>query len=99
WLSKRVEQVAREFIDAEVADPTLRTALVPDYPIGGKRMLISDDYYRTLNRPNVELVTTGIDHVEEDSVVLRDGRRLAVDAIILATGFDSTSFLAPMTVE
>jgi cation diffusion facilitator CzcD-associated flavoprotein CzcO len=48
--------------------------LVPDYPIGGKRMLISDDYYKTLNRPNVELVTTGIDHVEEDGIVLRDGR-------------------------
>ena len=99
WLSKRVEQVAREFIETEVADPALRAALVPDYPIGGKRMLISDDYYKTLNRPNVALVTTGIDHVEEDGIVLRDGRRLAVDAIILATGFDSTSFLAPMTIQ
>ena len=38
-------------------------------------MLISDDYYETLNRPNVEVVTTGIDHVEEDGIVLRDGRR------------------------
>lgn len=99
WLSKRVEQVAREFIETEVADPALRAVLVPDYPIGGKRMLISDDYYKTLNRPNVELVTTGIDRVDEEGIVLRDGRRLAVDAIILATGFDSTSFLAPMTIH
>jgi hypothetical protein len=44
-------------------------------------------------------VTAGIDHVEEDAIALRDGRRLAVDAIVLATGFDSTSFLAPMTVR
>jgi len=99
WLSKRVEQVAREFIETEVADPALHAALVPDYPIGGKRMLISDDYYKTLNRPNVELVTTGIDHVDEDGILLRDGRRLAADAIILATGFESTSFLAPMTIQ
>ena len=99
WLSRRVQQVAREYIESEIADPRLRAALVPDYPIGGKRMLISDDYYRTLTRPNVELVTSGIDHVEEDAIVLRDGRRLAVDAIVLATGFETTAFLAPMTIE
>jgi cation diffusion facilitator CzcD-associated flavoprotein CzcO len=99
WLGRRVVQAARDYLDAEIADPALRSALVPDYPIGAKRILISDDYYQALRRPNVELVTTGIDRVVEDGIVLRDGRRLVVDAIVLATGFQSTAFLAPMTIE
>ena len=99
FAARRVERLAREYIEREIADPALRATLVPNYPIGGKRLLISDDYYPTLRRPNVEVVTTGIDHVEDDAIVMRDGRRLAVDAMVLATGFESTSFLAPMTIE
>jgi cation diffusion facilitator CzcD-associated flavoprotein CzcO len=82
-----------------VRDPKLQDVLVPDYPIGGKRILISDDYYQALNRGNVEVVTAGIDHLSEDAVVTRDGRRFPVDVVIFATGFESTSFLAPMRIE
>ena len=50
-LSKRGEQArARASSTREVADPTLRATLAPDYPIGGKRILISDDYYPALER-------------------------------------------------
>src|SRR5262249_17899546 len=89
----------RKYVEQEIADPVLRAALIPDYPIGGKRVLISDDYFAALRRANVEVVTSGIDHVEEDAVVMRDGQRLAVDWTILATGFESTAFLAPMRIE
>lgn len=99
WLSERVERLALQAMHAQVKDPDLRRALTPDYPIGGKRILISDDYYATLQRENVELVTTPIDHVEKDAVVLRDGRCLETDVLILATGFQTTSFLAPMRIE
>ena len=40
-----------------ISDVAQQEALIPDYPIGGKRLLISDDYYATLQRPDVELVT------------------------------------------
>src|SRR5262249_54095882 len=98
-LAHGVERAARQFLEAEIPDPALRAALVPDYPVGGKRLLITDDYCAALRRPNVELVTSGVDHVEEDAVVLRDGRRLDVDALVLATGFATTAFLAPMRIE
>jgi cation diffusion facilitator CzcD-associated flavoprotein CzcO len=99
FLARAVERAARQHIDDTIADPALRAVLVPDYPVGGKRLLISDDYYQTLNRPNVEVVTTPLDHFVENGVVLGDGRRLDLDAVILATGFESTSFLAPMTIR
>ena len=98
-MSRLAEYAGRQYVEQEITDPALRAALIPDYPIGGKRVLISDDYFTALRRPNVEVVTSGIDHVEEDAVVMRDGRRLEVDCMILATGFESTAFLAPMRIE
>jgi cation diffusion facilitator CzcD-associated flavoprotein CzcO len=72
---------------------------MPDYPVGGKRILISDDYYPALNRENVEVVTGGIDHVEENAVATSDGRTTPVDVLIYATGFQSTEFMAPMAIR
>src|SRR5205823_678628 len=95
WMARRA---AEKNLRAQVADPRLRAALTPDYPIGGKRILISDDYYPTLARDNVEVVTDGIAHLTEDAVVTRDGGVHPVDALILATGFQTTAFLAPMRI-
>src|SRR5208282_907906 len=52
-----------------------------------------------LNRENVEVVLSPIDHVTENAIVTRDGRAVPADVIILATGFQSTSFLAPMAIS
>jgi cation diffusion facilitator CzcD-associated flavoprotein CzcO len=99
WLGRRVERIALRHLRAAVRDPALRGALVPDYPIGGKRILISDDYYEALVRPNVRLVTSAIDRVEEDAIVTCDGERHPADVLVLATGFETTEFLAPMEIE
>jgi cation diffusion facilitator CzcD-associated flavoprotein CzcO len=98
FLAKSTRKAALRNLEDSVADTRLRAALVPDYPIGGKRILVSDDYYQALNRPNVEVVTSNIDHVETDGVVTADGRKHDLDVLILATGFLSTQFLAPMRV-
>ena len=92
-------RVALDDLAMRIPDPALREALTPDYPIGGKRILFSDDYYPTLTREDVHLVTSDIDHVTADGVVTRDGESYPVDALILATGFESTAFLAPMEIE
>ncbi len=92
-------RVAEKYIRETVKDPKLQEELVPDYPIGGKRILISDDYYQTLNRDNVRVVTSPIDRVTENGVVTRDGETHEADVLIFATGFESTSFLAPIEIE
>jgi cation diffusion facilitator CzcD-associated flavoprotein CzcO len=99
FMSRAMTRVAEDNIREHVSDPELRRVLVPDYPIGGKRVLISDDYYQALGRNNVEVVTSEVDHVDASAIVTRDGRTLPADVIILATGFESTSFLAPMKIE
>jgi cation diffusion facilitator CzcD-associated flavoprotein CzcO len=99
FFSKVVAGYADRTMREHVTDPELQRALVPDYPIGGKRILISDDYYQTLARDNVSVVTDAIERVGAHGITTRDGRSFSVDVIILATGFESTSFLAPMRME
>ncbi len=99
FLGTRIERLAEASMRAAVEDPALQELLVPDYPIGGKRILISDDYYPTLNRENVEVVTRAIDHLSDDAVVTGAGDTYPADVVILATGFESTAFLAPMSIE
>lgn len=65
----------------------MRAALTPDYNFWCKRPTFSNTYYPTFNRPNVELVTTGIDHIAADGIVTEDGHKREIDTLILATGF------------
>lgn len=99
FMSRRLTRLAEEGMREVVPDPALQKILVPDYPIGGKRILISDDYYQTLCREHVEVVTSPIARVTAEAIVTRDGRTRPVDVVIVATGFESTSFLAPMRIE
>jgi cation diffusion facilitator CzcD-associated flavoprotein CzcO len=98
WLGRRLERLAERHMRASVSDPALQDALVPDYPIGGKRILISDDYYEALGRENVRVVTAPIDRFEADAVVTRDGERHPAEVAVFATGFETTAFLAPMEI-
>ncbi len=95
----RAQTIALDHLKAQVADPELRAILTPDYPIGAKRILISDDYYPAIQKPNVSIVTHPIERVERSSLVTDEGGEHEVDAIILATGFQTTQFLVPMRIE
>jgi cation diffusion facilitator CzcD-associated flavoprotein CzcO len=83
----------------QVPDSTLRSKLVPDYPIGARRVLFNDDYFPALGRPNVRLVTEPIARIEADGVRTGDGELHEADVIIYATGFKATEFLAPIEVS
>lgn len=86
-LAKVGEKLLKQFIAYQVKDPELRRKLTPDYTLGCKRILISNKWYPTFNRPNVELVTDGIREIREHGIVTADGRERPVDCIILGTGF------------
>jgi cation diffusion facilitator CzcD-associated flavoprotein CzcO len=81
-----------------VKDPALRAKLVPDYPIGAKRVLFNDDYYPALGRDNVRLVTEPVETIVTDGVRTRDGELHEADVLIYATGFKATDFLAHIDV-
>jgi cation diffusion facilitator CzcD-associated flavoprotein CzcO len=82
----------------QVPDPGLRRALTPDYAMGCKRILVSNDYYAALCRPNVEVVTDAIAEVTPAGIVTADGAARELDAIVFGTGFASNDFLAPIEI-
>ena len=81
-----------------IEDPELRRKLVPQHPLGAKRPLFSNDYYAAFNRPNLELVTDGIERITKNSVVSIDGKERRIDTLILATGFSTTKYLSAIDV-
>ncbi|MDY7227961.1 flavin-containing monooxygenase [Hyalangium rubrum] len=98
WFTRLIEWVSRRHLEASVPDVALRARLTPRYRLGCKRVLVSDDYYPALNRPNVELVTEGIESIGPRGVRTRDGVEHEVDAIVYGTGFDVAHYLSPIRI-
>jgi cyclohexanone monooxygenase len=90
---------SRKLLRRQVPDAALRARLTPHYPVGCKRILISNDWLPTLSRPNVELVSDAIEAVTPTGVRVAGGREIGVDVIVLGTGFTASAFLAPMHVR
>lgn len=96
-LVSRLMRWAAERELSTVQDEALREKLTPDYPIGCKRILISNDYYEALQRNNVHVVDDRVARIVPEGVATEDQTH-PVDTIIFATGFESTRFLAPMEI-
>jgi cation diffusion facilitator CzcD-associated flavoprotein CzcO len=98
-ILKFAQRLAVRHLHAQVADPALRARLLPDYVMGCKRVLLSDDYYPALVRENVALVTEPIREITPRGIVTADGREHAQDALVLATGFEAAEAVAPFEVR
>jgi len=89
-LMKMVQKVALRHLHKHVTRPALRKALTPDYTLGCKRVLISNDYYPALSRSNVQVVTDSVLRIEADGVITADGVKHPADCLIFGTGFQAT---------
>jgi cation diffusion facilitator CzcD-associated flavoprotein CzcO len=92
------ERLARSHLAAQVADPALRKRLTPDYRVGCKRVLISNDYYPAVTQPNVTLISETVREVVPDGIVSEDGTRRFADVIIYGTGFRTMDILSPAEI-
>ncbi|HZR85905.1 MAG TPA: NAD(P)/FAD-dependent oxidoreductase [Bradyrhizobium sp.] len=88
-----------DFILSELKDrPDLIKKCVPSYPPYGKRILLDNGWFRTLTKPNVELVTEGIDRFTPDGILTTDGKQRPFDIIVVATGFKVTEMAARLNI-
>ncbi|MET7764847.1 NAD(P)/FAD-dependent oxidoreductase [Streptomyces sp. NPDC005393] len=85
-----VERLAGAHMKRAVKDPVLRAKLTPDYRIGCKRILLSNDYYPALAQPHVDVVAAGLREVRGSTLVASDGTETEADAIVFGTGFHVT---------
>jgi 4-hydroxyacetophenone monooxygenase len=87
------------FIHSELKDrPDLIAKCVPTYPPYGKRILLDNNWFKTLTKPNVELVTEAIDHFARDGIVTADGKLRPADIIVISTGFKVTEMAARLNI-
>jgi hypothetical protein len=91
-------RIWRRQLTKQITDQQLRERCTPDYVMGCKRVLFSNDWYPTLARPDVELVTDAIERIVRGGVVTAGGTVREADVIIYGTGFQTLDFLAPMSV-
>lgn len=92
------EMRARRHLRRCVEDPELRQALTPEFRMGCKRVLFSDDYYPAVASETVELVTDEIERFSATGIVDATGREREHDAVIFGTGFHVTDFLSHFEV-
>jgi cation diffusion facilitator CzcD-associated flavoprotein CzcO len=95
----------RRFVDAlcrlnlkRVRDPLLRAKLTPDYDPMCKRLVVSANFYKAVQQPNVGVVTRTIERVVPEGIVTRDGKLHPLDVLVLATGFDAHAYLRPIAL-
>ena len=91
-----LEAACRESLEMGVENPVLRERLRPDYRAACKRLVMSPDFYRVMQQPQVELVTEAITRAEAGGVRTRDDRLHELDVLVLATGFHVDRFFRPM---
>ncbi len=85
---ERAQKQALRFLFESVPEESLRRKLCPGYALGCKRVLLSDEYYPTLCRANVRLVTDAIVGIDPDAIRTEAGGSHPIDAIVCATGFE-----------
>jgi cation diffusion facilitator CzcD-associated flavoprotein CzcO len=98
WVYEYFHRLSLEKLEAEVTDPETRRKLTPDYRLGCKRILSSDDYLPTFNRPNVALETSPIAEITPAGINTENGTEHRFDVIIFATGFEVAEITTDMQV-
>jgi cation diffusion facilitator CzcD-associated flavoprotein CzcO len=98
WLLPALRAISRRRINAAITDPDLRRKVTPTDEIGCKRIMLTDEWYPTLTKPNVELVADRIAEVTPAGIRTQDGGERPADVLVLATGFATHGFVAPMEI-
>ena len=98
WLLPVLRAIGKRQITSAISDPELRHKVTPTDEIGCKRIMLTDDWYPTLTKPNVELVAERVEAVTATGIRDATGAERPADAIVLATGFASHDFVAPMEI-
>lgn len=87
-----------EKLELEVKDPETRRKLTPNYKLGCKRILSSDDFYPTFNLEHVALEVDPIERITPEGILTKTGTRHELDTIVFATGFEVAEFTTDMKI-
>ncbi|HHG86699.1 MAG TPA: NAD(P)/FAD-dependent oxidoreductase [Bacteroidetes bacterium] len=98
-LMRAVQPAVKRLIKKSVQDHETARALLPNYRLGCKRVLMSNTYYPTFNKDHVHLITNGIAQIEAEGIRTQNGKLHKADILIFATGFKATEYLSQVTIR
>ncbi|TXI56374.1 MAG: NAD(P)/FAD-dependent oxidoreductase [Mycolicibacterium mageritense] len=98
-LNGKRRNAALAYLHQEMADrPDLLDVLTPDFPMEGRRTVISDTYYQALKSPTVRLVPHAVKGLSARGAIDANGEEHQLDMIVLATGFQAHKYLSTYQV-
>lgn len=89
WACKR-------YLKKSIKDPELRKKLTPSYTVGCKRVIVNNTFYEAIQKPNASLICEGIEGINQQGILTKDGRQHDLDVLVLSTGFKPFNFMRPM---
>ncbi|XTP34840.1 flavin-containing monooxygenase [Mycobacterium sp. TJFP1] len=98
-LNGKRRRAALAYLHQEMADrPDMLDVLTPDFPMEGRRTVISDTYYQALKSPTVKLVPHAVKGLTARGAIDANGEEHQLDMIVLATGFKAHEYLSTYRV-
>ena len=98
WMQGLLKRLAFQHLRAQVSTEAMRDTLTPNFNPGCKRLLISNTWFPTLQRPHVSLVSQAVSAIGPKEVITADGKTHSCDVIIWGTGFKAAEFVSPVKV-
>ena len=90
-ISRLMKDYYRRRLERELAkhiqDDKLRKHMLPDYELGGRRVIPTNAYLPALSRDNVDVDISGIERITPEGIRTRDGKDIPLDLIVYATGY------------
>ncbi|MEJ2475659.1 MAG: NAD(P)/FAD-dependent oxidoreductase [Desulfobacterales bacterium] len=86
-MKRHYRRRLQKHLEKYIADDKLRQHMMPHYELGGRRVIPSNTYLPALSRDNVEVVISGIECITPEGIRTKDGREIALDVIVYATGY------------
>jgi cation diffusion facilitator CzcD-associated flavoprotein CzcO len=77
----------RKHLDRYIKDDALRQHMMPDYELGCRRVIPTNDYLPALALDNVDVDISGIERITPTGIRTKDGKDIALDVIVYATGY------------
>jgi len=85
---KQFQKLAKWHLNYHIKNPRLREKLTPNFIIGCKRILQSNNWYPALAQDNVEVIASGLSEIKGNTLIASNGEHCEADVIILGTGFE-----------
>ncbi|MCP5144893.1 MAG: NAD(P)/FAD-dependent oxidoreductase [Gammaproteobacteria bacterium] len=87
WMKSFYRRQLKNRLHKYIKDEKLRDHMLPDYELGCRRVIPTNDYLPALARENVAVDISGIACINAEGIETNDGRQIPLDVIIYATGY------------